>query len=335
MKKTLLLSLIASLPMTAAHSQWMVVDDFNDPTATEASWLLAGPVDAYVEFFPVPGGDVDDYGLYVESLGYGGAFHDTHFMKELTGDLVVQPGETATFHMRIMMEGPSNSWHFSTSHVSPGQNAEGNPTRAWTHLNAIAKISWGEFFYRQADDGYFHAEPDPDFTYNQWYDMWIVVRNTFTQVDGDDVSNGNFTVYLQGPDDLEPIMLQNTGTNPISDAAAFRSRPTANGVSQPINWIHFSTNAQDGGTSFAGDIWLIDAVQMTKGEVIEQPGEAGPAPQWGGYNIDVSGFVYTGDWMGVLYVEEAPWVYSYNLGGWVYAVEPEDLESGTWVYVIK
>lgn len=52
------------------------------------------------------------------------------------------------------------------------------------------------------------------------------------------------------------------------------------------------------------------------------------ARTWHGYTVDADGMVDTGEWMGQVYVDNDPWIYVYELGGYVYM---ED-DSG-WLYV--
>lgn len=54
---------------------------------------------------------------------------------------------------------------------------------------------------------------------------------------------------------------------------------------------------------------------------------------WRGYPIE-DGYVDTGDWMGVLHVAASPWVYSFDMGKFVYIPENVDL-NGFWMYSMK
>ena len=56
---------------------------------------------------------------------------------------------------------------------------------------------------------------------------------------------------------------------------------------------------------------------------------------WAGYDINPDGIVDTGDWMGFLYVLNAPYVYSYDLQNWIYLPEEMVTESGSWAYTLK
>lgn len=79
-------------------------------------------------------------------------------------------------------------------------------------------------------------------------------------------------------------------------------------------------------------LYYIDDVLVTvsQGEIVE-------TPEWAGYEIDAdTGNVDTGAWLGVLHVSHAPFVYSYDLGSYLYIDEAAiHAGSGAWVYVLK
>lgn len=58
-----------------------------------------------------------------------------------------------------------------------------------------------------------------------------------------------------------------------------------------------------------------------------------PAPTFGGMEVDASGHVDTGDFMGMLYVEMEPWVYVHDLARWVYMPDPGEDFTGAWAYI--
>jgi hypothetical protein len=55
---------------------------------------------------------------------------------------------------------------------------------------------------------------------------------------------------------------------------------------------------------------------------------------WAGYPVS-DNFVDTGDWLGWLYVGDAPWVFCYNLSDYLYIDEDAVSEAGGWVYAPK
>ena len=56
---------------------------------------------------------------------------------------------------------------------------------------------------------------------------------------------------------------------------------------------------------------------------------------YAGYRIDENGIIDTGSWMGYLEVSNAPWVYSFNLGKYVYLPEDGSGLFGAWTYFNK
>ncbi|MCC5839359.1 MAG: hypothetical protein JJT96_04470 [Opitutales bacterium] len=59
-----------------------------------------------------------------------------------------------------------------------------------------------------------------------------------------------------------------------------------------------------------------------------------PEPtHWGEFEI-VDGWVNTGDWLGLLYVGFAPWVYSMDLHAFIFVPE-EPSEEGVWTYFVR
>lgn len=75
-----------------------------------------------------------------------------------------------------------------------------------------------------------------------------------------------------------------------------------------------------------GHIWSFSMAELS---IIA---EGGSSPAWAGYPI-VDGWVDTGAMAGLLQVESAPWVYSLDLGKYIYLDETYVGESGAWAYV--
>ncbi|MCD8481189.1 MAG: hypothetical protein LR015_00020 [Verrucomicrobia bacterium] len=66
---------------------------------------------------------------------------------------------------------------------------------------------------------------------------------------------------------------------------------------------------------------------------VASTGEGGGDNSWAGFPI-VDGWVDTGDWLGWLYVEYAPWIYSQILNNFLYIPE-EPSAHGVWAYALK
>jgi hypothetical protein len=55
--------------------------------------------------------------------------------------------------------------------------------------------------------------------------------------------------------------------------------------------------------------------------------------EWGGFVAGSTGYINTGDWLGWLYIERAPWMWHWGLNNWIFARDPGPNASGVWVYV--
>jgi beta-glucanase (GH16 family) len=55
---------------------------------------------------------------------------------------------------------------------------------------------------------------------------------------------------------------------------------------------------------------------------------------WMGYPV-VSGAVDTGSWLGWLFMENDPWLWSYNLEGWIFLSKGSVTSGGAWFYIPK
>lgn len=61
-----------------------------------------------------------------------------------------------------------------------------------------------------------------------------------------------------------------------------------------------------------------------------------PASDWAGYALD-EGWAFAGErFLGWVYAETVPWLYSYGLNGWIYVGEEDDVTaSGTWAFLLS
>ncbi|MEX0332169.1 MAG: hypothetical protein AB3N64_12160 [Puniceicoccaceae bacterium] len=57
---------------------------------------------------------------------------------------------------------------------------------------------------------------------------------------------------------------------------------------------------------------------------------------WGGFEIfNGLGDVDTANWIGWININQAPYIWSYSLGGWIYMDEPSSAGSGAWGYFLR
>ncbi len=66
----------------------------------------------------------------------------------------------------------------------------------------------------------------------------------------------------------------------------------------------------------------------------EQPDQRGVTERVIGNSI-ANGWVNTGDWLGYVNVDNAPWIYSDDLDNWMYIEEANVSSSGGWVFVVN
>ncbi|MEX0322666.1 MAG: hypothetical protein AB3N63_10940 [Puniceicoccaceae bacterium] len=59
---------------------------------------------------------------------------------------------------------------------------------------------------------------------------------------------------------------------------------------------------------------------------------AQPFELWMGYPV-VEGWVNTGDWLGLVYVMEDPWIYLDSTSSWVFAPVEGETDTGNWLYI--
>lgn len=55
--------------------------------------------------------------------------------------------------------------------------------------------------------------------------------------------------------------------------------------------------------------------------------------KWAGYDIDENGYVNTGDWMGMVYAANEPWVWRAETGEWLYIPDTAVTTGGVWGFM--
>lgn len=77
-----------------------------------------------------------------------------------------------------------------------------------------------------------------------------------------------------------------------------------------------------------GDAWP----QRMEVEYIRVYAPAGTATEWRGWPLTAAAYADTGAWLGFLFVAEDPWVYSPDIGGWLYLPEDGAGAGGAWAW---
>lgn len=82
--------------------------------------------------------------------------------------------------------------------------------------------------------------------------------------------------------------------------------------------------------------FLLKGPQTTTGTITFRDLEAtlNEDDVWAGWPV-ANGIVDTGDWLGPLYVGSKPWIWSFNLGTWMYLRADRVRAKGAWAYVVR
>ena len=74
------------------------------------------------------------------------------------------------------------------------------------------------------------------------------------------------------------------------------------------------------------DVWMIQ---------LEEEAFSVGNSHWAGFDV-VDGYVNSGDWLGWLFVEESPLIFSRILDGWLYLPEEQaSFGNGSWLYLFR
>ena len=311
MKRFTTLCSMMLLPIASMNAQWALVDDFNSEDTSHIT-LKSLSTSALI-WIGQPEETDDNTAIYVFSGDAGQSYGDTWASMPLPGS--IGTGQKGTVFWRARQEGISNNWHISLTHVPE--------SGAWDQHAPIARFSTGGRF--EVRDGSAYVPITPEFRpeLSTWYHYWMVA----------DYNTQSFQLFVQGPEDSEPRQLFIGGDNPKADIA-FRAIPTG-----PLAYVIISTNSDNPNSPNLGDLFFIDDLYFASGVNLTNPlgGDVDPVePTFGPYPI-VDGDAATGTWMGDLYVETSPWLWSYDFGTWLYSAdaEPAPTVPGLWAYVFR
>lgn len=182
----------------------------------------------------------------------------------------------------------------------------------YNSFNAMLRIDSGDLNFELRDGGGYTEVTQ--LTADTVYSVWMVVDYTLNFME----------VFLQGG--------QYTDQTSVG-LVAFRANPD---VGQTVDYFTLglsSGNSVDGAKGV--DYMLYDTLAIdTTGENLSTP-TPGPAALWAGFSVDANGWVNTGDWLGYVNVDKAPWIYSDDLDNWMYIEEANVSSSGGWVFVVN
>ncbi|MDP0498502.1 MAG: hypothetical protein Q7P63_00225 [Verrucomicrobiota bacterium JB022] len=163
-----------------------------------------------------------------------------------------------------------------------------------------------------------------------WYNVWIVLN----------AAENGYKVYVQGgPEYPEQTLVYPDPALPNNDPdsdgyAGFRK---VGGFDNINNFRILSSAGRTTDVIKGIDPTYFDNLYVdTSGENLANPlgGTAMGPGIFGGFALE-DGSVHTGQWMGPLWVEDYPWVYSYNLSKWLYVPDADgslEADAGVWLW---
>ncbi|KAF0095897.1 MAG: hypothetical protein E1N59_673 [Puniceicoccaceae bacterium 5H] len=89
-----------------------------------------------------------------------------------------------------------------------------------------------------------------------------------------------------------------------------------------------------GFAALALSLLLPTVAQAQDDAASEQPAADEAATMWGPYEVNAGGYADTGEFLGLLWVGDSPWVYAYAFEAWFY-IDPATIGTqgtGAWGY---
>lgn len=330
--------LASAVGATFAQAQWTILDTFegseSDRSTNDfAGWAFFQELSIDNETPPIISIDPDPAGgennvFYYDPLGYGTVWNVSAAILPLPEP--VEEGEIATVYTRFYASGTGSDLNMGVSAVAivardPATDESiiadgGGPVP----LAAEPTQSPGNFeaqvnFFSIAGNGTLTGRDGSNWTFtdyvvplNQWVELWMVVDN----------ANDTVELFLRAEGETDVVAL-------YDEPAGFR-----NGTEDALQTLIFNYNSGDPeGGAYAGDPIYFDDLAVNVGSrALETPGEGGEDETYLGYPVS-DGYISTDAWMGMLYIGNAPWLWSYDLDGYVYAAEESHSNSGMWLYV--
>lgn len=189
----------------------------------------------------------------------------------------------------------------------------------FTGYNAMQRINSGSngFEGRDGESYYEIAQLEADVKYS----MWMVV----------DFGLNYYRAYVQGGQWEE--VTEVPSPDPQSEGLwFFRENPG----DAPVEYFRVSLSRGNTDEPKGEDPAYFDNVAYdATGENLTVPGGEPPVEELylDTWPVDADGWANTESWFGWVYVEFEPWVYSNNLGSYIWVDEGSFSEAGSWTYV--
>lgn len=318
----LALSLIVAV--ISASASWQLVEDFESGMDNIYSLRFPEP-EPIIGIFEDPVDETNNM-FYLSSNAYGVVDWAPNYVA-IPLPAALPAGGEGTLYFRFHNLGSGHDMSGGLSPVeivpnpeAPYENAMSQPG-GWAALEAQFQMhAPGSDLFRVRDGAAFEAT-QISIPNNEWVEIWMHVNHAANTTE----------FYVKTAADAAPVKAVFTdefGTE--KTAADFR-----NGTTEPLVTFFMGTVAGLAENPVDGDPFFVDDLYIdVTGLNLSSPLDSDPGMSWAGYPMDADGWVDTGDWMGLINVV-GDFVYSYDIGSWLYLPEDHVAEDGAWTYVIK
>lgn len=318
--KILVASLSCGIATVVAHADWTVVSTFDDKTGVTDVTNIEGS-NARTE---VENGRLVQYPGDLFELN-----SNVYTMIDLGTDLraasIAVDGPVTAYieviHPSVNSQRAIVDIVWGLSNATPDSVLAGDPNR-YNAYNVMQRINSGTLGYEVLNkvDGSNAYQPIDFLELDVVYSIWMVVDYTLNY----------WECYIQGGQ-----WPTQTRLNTLDESGIwlFRTDPAPEGE---VRYIQISTSRGNTVQGEKGiDPFKFDNVAIdTTGANLTMPPIEGAAT-WAGYPVSPEGWVDTGAWLGMIYVNNPPFVYSMSLGTYIYLPEDHVDNSGAWSYIYK
>lgn len=279
-----------------------VIEDFETFPVGEIApqdwpYALEPAADAPRLFIYEDPADASNQALFIDSSEVDLIWGDSFVSIPIPESEQISIGQSGTISFRAYVTGYSNNWYLITSDLDKAAAWGDGCTLIEVHENLPGVVK------ARDSNTYRASSPNYVMALDTWYQFRVDIDN----------SAKTYQVSVQGPSDLEPVLL----TFGSTDSPAFRRNSQG-----AIQTISIATYNGAPGSENDGDLWLIDDIAVGEEESIC------------GFELVDGVHLNTGDWLGWLYAEHDPWMYSWVISSWLYIPACPD-EGGAWVYLAK
>lgn len=315
-------------------ADWVLVADFEGDFSN--MWWRLNPqvvgVAPEPQFVPDPVYP-DNQVFYYHPGGYGVSWNEQFVAIPLPPEAVIPFGSKGTMYFRYYLSVRGFDANIGLTSVSIVPGSEGDlPFTVPEHMADNLMLSPGAYSHYEvqfniagssaSEDGTAVREPNPagfhvlDYTtnLNEWIEHWIFVDNDAEE----------YEIYYRKPGMDEPVM----GVSTHVDFAGQTRFMFRNLLEDDLTVFILNSIAGNPANPRPEGPTYIDDIYISLGDT---PNLTAPVSYWAGFRV-VDSWVDTGSWLGMVYVEHAPWVYVATANSWVLMDDEAVEDDGSWGY---